>query len=464
MKKRIESDSIGSLEVPEKAYYGVQALRAKQNFAITGNMMNSEFLNNLALIKKAAAITNYRAGLLDYDKATAICSAAEEVTKGYFKDDFIVDAVQGGAGTSANMNMNEVIANRANELLGGKLGYYDKIHPNDHVNMAQSTNDVIPTAGKMTVIRLMQPLTDELRRLESTLYKKALQFRYVIKMGRTQLQDAVPMTLGESFRGYASMIDRCCSRLENSCLEMHTINIGATAIGSGINASDYYERNIAKILSKEFGHHLTKATDLFDATENLDSFVEISGALKACAVSLSKMCNDLRLLSSGPRCGLHEINLPAKQNGSSIMPGKVNPVIPEVVTQAAFLVIGHDTTIAMAAEAGQLELNAFEPVVFYQLFESITVLTHAVTTLIDNCIKGITANSDHCEELEEGSVGIATALSPILGYQKSASIAKQALHEEKTIREIVLEQKLMDPEKLDAVLDPMSMIGIIRSA
>lgn len=464
MKKRIESDSIGSLEVPEKAYYGVQALRAKQNFAITGNMMNSEFLNNLALIKKAAAITNYKAGLLDYDKAKAICSAAEEVIKGYFKDDFIVDAVQGGAGTSANMNMNEVIANRANELLGGKLGYYDKIHPNDHVNMAQSTNDVIPTAGKMTVIRLMQPLTDELRRLESTLYEKALQFRYVIKMGRTQLQDAVPMTLGESFGGYASMIDRCCSRLENSCLEMHTINIGATAIGSGINASDYYERNIAKILSKEFGHHLTKAADLFDATENLDSFEEISGALKACAVSLSKMCNDLRLLSSGPRCGLHEINLPAKQNGSSIMPGKVNPVIPEVVTQAAFLVIGHDTTIAMAAEAGQLELNAFEPVVFYQLFESITVLTHAVTTLIDNCIKGITANSDHCEELEEGSVGIATALSPILGYQKSASIAKQALHEEKTIREIVLEQKLMDPEKLDMVLDPMSMVGMIRSA
>lgn len=462
--KRIEKDSIGSLEVPEKAYYGVQTLRANQNFRITGNMMHPEFLNNLALIKRAAAIVNYQAGVLEYDKAKAICAAAKEVMEGKFAEDFIVDAVQGGAGTSANMNMNEVIANRANEILGGKLGAYDKVHPNDHVNMAQSTNDVIPTAGKMTVIKLMQPLTDELRRLESTLYEKALQFRYVIKMGRTQLQDAVPMTLGESFGGYASMIERCYERIENATLEMHSVNIGATAIGSGINASDYYERNIATVLSREFGLHLTKAADLFDATENLDSFVEVSGALKACAVSLSKMCNDLRLLSSGPRCGLHEINLPAMQNGSSIMPGKVNPVIPEVVTQAAFLVIGHDTTIAMAAEAGQLELNAFEPVVFYQLFESITSLTHAVTTLIDNCIKGITANTDHCEELEEGSVGIATALSPILGYQKSASIAKQALHEERTIREIVLEQKLMDPEKLDLVLDPMSMVGMSRSA
>lgn len=462
--KRIEKDSIGSLEVPEKAYYGVQTLRANQNFRITGNMMHPEFLNNLALIKRAAAIVNYQAGVLEYDKAKAICAAAKEVMEGKFAENFIVDAVQGGAGTSANMNMNEVIANRANEILGGKLGAYDKVHPNDHVNMAQSTNDVIPTAGKMTVIKLMQPLTDELRRLESTLYEKALQFRYVIKMGRTQLQDAVPMTLGESFGGYASMIERCYERIENATLEMHSVNIGATAIGSGINASDYYERNIATVLSREFGLHLTKAADLFDATENLDSFVEVSGALKACAVSLSKMCNDLRLLSSGPRCGLHEINLPAMQNGSSIMPGKVNPVIPEVVTQAAFLVIGHDTTIAMAAEAGQLELNAFEPVVFYQLFESITSLTHAVTTLIDNCIKGITANTDHCEELEEGSVGIATALSPILGYQKSASIAKQALHEERTIREIVLEQKLMDPEKLDLVLDPMSMVGMSRSA
>lgn len=462
--KRIEKDSIGSLEVPEKAYYGVQTLRANQNFRITGNMMHPEFLNNLALIKRAAAIVNYQAGVLEYDKAKAICAAAKEVMEGKFAEDFIVDAVQGGAGTSANMNMNEVIANRANEILGGKLGAYDKVHPNDHVNMAQSTNDVIPTAGKMTVIKLMQPLTDELRRLESTLYEKALQFRYVIKMGRTQLQDAVPMTLGESFGGYASMIERCYERIENATLEMHSVNIGATAIGSGINASDYYERNIATVLSREYGLHLTKAADLFDATENLDSFVEVSGALKACAVSLSKMCNDLRLLSSGPRCGLHEINLPAMQNGSSIMPGKVNPVIPEVVTQAAFLVIGHDTTIAMAAEAGQLELNAFEPVVFYQLFESITSLTHAVTTLIDNCIKGITANTDHCEELEEGSVGIATALSPILGYQKSASIAKQALHEERTIREIVLEQKLMDPEKLDLVLDPMRMVGMSRSA
>lgn len=464
MKKRIEADSIGTMEVPECAYYGVQSLRAKENFKITGNGIAQEFINNLALIKKAAALTNYEAGLLSYKQTMAICAAAREVIDGEFKDSFIVDAVQGGAGTSANMNMNEVIANRANEILGGRLGLYDKVHPNDHVNMAQSTNDVIPTAGKMTVIKLIEPLVSELRRLEAALYEKALEFRYVIKMGRTQLQDAVPMTLGESFGGYASMIERCRDRIENSCFEMHSVNIGATAIGSGINASDYYERNISKVLSKEFGHQLNKAADLFDSTENLDSFVEVSGSLKACAVSLSKMCNDLRLLSSGPRCGLHEINLPAMQNGSSIMPGKVNPVIPEVVTQVAFLVIGHDTTITMAAEAGQLELNAFEPVVFYQLFESITSLTHAVSTLIDNCIKGISANTGHCEELEEGSVGIATALSPILGYQKAASIAKQALREDRSIREIVLEQNLIDPEKLDSVLDPMSMVGMSRIA
>lgn len=464
MKMRLEADSIGTLTVPADAYYGVQAERAQQNFQITGCKMSPAFLRNLAMIKKAAAMVNRDAGLLAADKAAAIIQASEEVMDGKFAESFIVDPVQGGAGTSANMNMNEVIANRASELLGAAHGTYTEVHPNDHVNMAQSTNDVIPTAGKMTVLTLMKPMIDELHRLETALYEKADEFKDVIKMGRTQLQDAVPMTLGESFGAYASMVSRCADRLEKSLGEMTAVNLGGTAIGSGINASAYYESHIAPVLSGLFGTALRQADDLFDATENLDGFVEVSGALKACAVSLSKMSNDLRLLSSGPRCGLHEINLPAKQNGSSIMPGKVNPVIPEVVSQAAFLVIGHDATITMAAEAGQMELNAFEPVVFYQLFESITAMTGAIATLIDNCVLGITANTEHCRDLEESSVGIATALCPYIGYKKSAEIAKKALRENRTVREIVLEQGLIKTYELDDILDPHRMTGTVTGA
>ncbi len=464
MKMRMEADSIGTMPVPAEDYYGVQAQRAERNFQITGYRMSPAFLQNLALIKKAAAIVNWEAGLMDKDKAGAVIRSADEVMAGAFADAFIVDPVQGGAGTSANMNMNEVIANRANELLGGHLGAYDKVHPNDHVNMAQSTNDVIPTAGKMTVITLMRPLLHELDRLGRALEERSRAFEDVIKMGRTQLQDAVPMTLGESFGGYSSMVRRCRQRLERACREMRIVNLGGTAIGSGINASPYYESHIVPRLSRLFGTDLRQADDLFDATENLDSFVEVSGALKACAISLSKMCNDLRLLSSGPRCGLNEINLPPMQNGSSIMPGKVNPVIPEVVNQAAFLVAGHDTTIAMAAEAGQMELNAFEPVVFYQLFESITAMTGAVQTLTDNCIRGITANAQHCAELEEGSAGIATALCPALGYRKSAEIAKKALRENRTVRDIVLEEKLMPADELDRLLNPRTMTRVKKSA
>lgn len=449
---RLEADSIGSLEVPTAAYYGVQAERASRNFEITHLKMSPVFLSNLALIKKAAASVNFKIGLLTKPQADAIKTACDEVIAGKFAADFIVDPIQGGAGTSANMNMNEVIANRANELLGGKRGTYDLVHPNDQVNMAQSTNDTIPTAGKMTTILLSEKLVASLDKLEASLRIKADEFSDVIKMGRTQLQDAVPMTLGDSFAGYASMVSRLKKRLEKATMEMHEINLGATAIGTGINASQYYEDHIAGQLSKLFGFELKQADDLFDATGNLDSFVEVSGALKACAISLSKMSNDLRLLSSGPRCGFAEINLQAKQNGSSIMPGKVNPVIPEVVSQAAFLVCGHDTTITMAAEAGQLELNAFEPVVFYQLFESFTALTGAVDTLVENCITGITANKGRCKQLKEGSVGIATVLCPYLGYQLSAKIAKRALKEKRSVRELVLENHLMSEEKLDCLL------------
>lgn len=460
MRMRMESDSIGTMAVPEEAYYGVQAERAEKNFHITGLKMSGAFIKNMALIKKAAAIVNNEAGLLPIEKAEAIERAADAVIAGKYDSEFIVDPVQGGAGTSANMNMNEVIANIANVYLGGEKGSYDMVHPNDHVNMAQSTNDVIPTAGKMTVITLIHPLIDTLSELEKALRIKGEEFKGIIKMGRTQLQDAVPMTLGDTFMGYASMIGRCRKRLERSVREMYSINLGGTAIGSGINASDYYMDHIASRLSALFGEYLEQAPDLFDATENLDSFVEVSGSLKALAVSLSKMSNDLRLLSSGPKCGLHEINLPPKQNGSSIIPGKVNPVIPEVVTQAAFLVIGHDATIAMAAEAGQMELNAFEPVVFYQLFESITSLTGAVKTLIANCITGITANKDTCLDYETHSAGIATALCPVLGYKKSAEIAKQALRENRTVKEIVLGEGLIKESLLDDLLDPVRLSAV----
>ena len=364
MKTRTEADSIGELEVPEEAYYGVQSLRAKENFQITGHAMNEVFIQNLARVKKAAAITNRNAFTLEAGLAEAIIRACDEVIKGRFAEEFIVDAIQGGAGTSANMNMNEVVANRANELLGGRKGGYSRVHPNDHVNMAQSTNDVIPTAGKLTVLALTRPLLTELERLEHALYRKAIAFDDILKMGRTQLQDAVPMRLGQTFHSYTSMVTRDKKRIEHAMEEMYTVNLGATAIGSAINVSPAYLSNVVPTLAKLTGFPLKQAEDLFDATENLDGFVAVSGAIKACAVNLSKMCNDLRLLSSGPRTGLGEINLPAKQNGSSIMPGKVNPVIPEVVTQVSFMIVGHDMTITMAAEAGQMELNAFEPVCF----------------------------------------------------------------------------------------------------
>ena len=457
MNTRTEKDSIGYMNVPEDAYYGVQAQRASENFQITGLHMHPAFIINMARIKKAAAITNRNALRLSPDKSDAIIRACDEIIRGKWMDQFIVDPIQGGAGTSANMNINEVIANRAGELLGGRKGAYDKVHPNDHVNMAQSTNDVIPTAGKLTVLTLMTPLIQELRRLHDALMEKSEEFDDVIKMGRTQLQDAVPMRLGQTFHGYASMIERDILRLTDVSREMYTVNLGGTAIGSCINTSPAYLHNIVPCLSSITGYPLLQAKDLFDATENLDGFVSVSGAVKTCAVDLSKMCNDLRLLSSGPRTGLGEIHLPAMQNGSSIMPGKVNPVIPEVVTQAAFLVAGHDLTITMAAEAGQMELNAFEPVVFYNLFESLTALTGAVSTLTDHCITGITADRERCRTLMEASAGIATALCPYIGYQKSAEIAKAALKSNRTVRELVLEEHLMTAAELEQVLDPYAM-------
>ncbi len=454
---RLESDSVGEMQIPENAYYGIQSYRAKNNFHITDVGMSKPFIRSMVLIKKAAAVANRQAGTLDEDTAEAIIAACDDVLDGKHMDAFIVGAVQGGAGTSANMNVNEVIANIATEKLGGKPGDYSFVHPNDHVNMGQSTNDVIPTAGKLTSIRLIRKLLVEIDLLYDALMAKAKEFDDILKMGRTQLQDAVPMRLGQSFFAFAHAIKRDRKRIERSLAEMTTLNMGATAIGSGINADPGYFSSIIRVLSDITGEDLSRPRDLFDATQNIDCFAAVSGVLKTHAINLSKMCNDLRLMSSGPRTGFGEINLPAKQNGSSIMPGKVNPVIPEVVNQTAFLVIGHDVTITMAAEAGQFELNAFEPIVFYQLFESITALTGALNTLRINCIDGITANREKCEYYVTHSVGIVTALNPYLGYKKSAEIAKESLKTGKSVKDIVLEDGLMDEETLNQVLDAHKM-------
>lgn len=399
---------------------------------------------------------------LDQQIAQAIIQACDEILDGNLRDQFIVDAIQGGAGTSANMNANEVIANRAIEILGGTKGDYSIVHPNDHVNMSQSTNDVIPTAGKITVLKLLPQTIKELEKLEKAMEEKEAEFDDILKMGRTQLQDAVPMRLGQSFGAFAHVLKRDIKRLKNVMDEMKVLNIGATAIGTAINVAPYYLANISYELSKVAGISLKQADDLIDATQNLDGFVSVSGVLKTCAVDISKISNDLRLMSSGPRTGLSEINLPARQNGSSIMPGKINPVIPEVVSQVAYLIIGHDYTITMAAEAGQLELNAFEPVLFHHLFESIDTLKEAAATLTKHCITGINANKGQCEEYIEKSVGISTALCPYIGYAKSAEIAKKSLKTGISVKELVLEEGLLKEEELKEILKPEKMTQPMR--
>lgn len=454
---RVEKDSIGEKQVPEQVYYGVQTLRAAENFRITGLSIHPELINSLAYIKKAAAITNCEVGLLPKQIAGAIVKACDEILNGQFHEDFIVDPIQGGAGTSLNMNANEVIANRAIEILGGTKGDYSIVNPNDHVNFGQSTNDVIPTAGKMTSLRLLQNLKKELHRLYDALCVKADEFDHILKMGRTQMQDAVPIRLGQEFKAYSVAIMRDIRRMDVAMDEMRKLNMGGTAVGTGINADETYLRRVVPNLNEVSDMDLVQAFDLIDATQNLDSFVAVSGAVKACAVTLSKIANDLRLMSSGPRAGFGEINLPAKQNGSSIMPGKVNPVIPEVVNQVAFYVIGNDQTITMAAEGGQLELNAFEPIIFYCMFQSIDTLAGAVQTFVDNCVSGITANEDRCRYLVENSVGIITALCPYVGYEKAADIAKRAIQTGESVRKLILEEKVMTEEELDEIMDPVNM-------
>ncbi len=454
---RVETDSIGKKNIDQQAYYGVQTLRAFENFKISGRTINAQMIKALAYVKKASAITNEAVGLLDYEKMNAITSACDEILKGELHDSFIVDPIQGGAGTSMNMNANEVIANRGLELLGHAKGEYRYLHPNDHVNYGQSTNDVIPTAGKIATIFLIDELIVELTNICKTLELKAIEFKDVLKMGRTQMQDAVPIRLGQEFAAYALAVERDIKRLKYIRQELMVVNLGGTAIGTGINADEEYVKQVVPTLAKLTNLPLIQAIDLVDATQNLDIFTMVSAIVKNSAISLSKVANDLRLMSSGPKTGFGEISLPAKQNGSSIMPGKVNPVIPEVVNQVAFNIMGNDATISLAVESGQLELNAFEPIIFYKLFESISTLTHAVNTFNDNCIVGITANQSRCQHLVEHSVGVITALCPHIGYQKAADIAKEAIHTGATVKSLIKRDNLLSTESIDIILNPESM-------
>ncbi|MDO5047197.1 MAG: aspartate ammonia-lyase [Anaerococcus sp.] len=460
---RKEKDSVGQIDVLKDAYYGANAQRAKENFQITGQKVDPKFLEAMVEVKKAAAIENEKIGLLTKDQKDAILYACDKILEGEYIDNFIVDPIQGGAGTSFNMNTNEVIANIANEKLGGGLGQYDKVHPNDHVNNGQSTNDMIPTSGKIALIRYFKELKVEIEELIKSLDKKGDEFKDVFKMGRTQLQDAIPMSLGQEFNAYSSVIRRDYKRMDKAIEALSSVNFGGTAIGTGLNADTTYVNEIVDVLREITGLDLKQSEDLIDGTQNLDGFVFASSILKTLAVSLSKISNDLRLMSSGPQTGIGDINLPVRQAGSSIMPGKVNPVIPEVVNQVAFAVVGNDTTVTMAVEAGQLELNAFEPVIFYKLFESLRALKGGINTLRINCIDGITANKDSLLEEVEKSVGLVTALAPHIGYDKSSMIAHKAQETGKSVRELVLEEGLMDEKELEKVLDFKKMItpGII---
>ena len=459
-KYRIEKDFLGEKEIETTKYYGIQTLRAKENFDITKTDISlfPSFIKSLAKVKKACALTNYELGDLTDIQKDAIVQACNEIIDGKLHNQFIVDPIQGGAGTSTNMNANEVIANRALEILGYEKSSYDIIHPNNHINMSQSTNDVYPTAIKITLYELIFKLKDSLRFLRDCFEEKSLEFKDVLKMGRTQLQDAVPMTLGQEFKTFAVMIDSDIYRLKKVQTLLKEVNLGATAIGTGINTKASYQQKVISNLRDVTGVDYISAGDLIEATQDTASFVHISGMLKSVAIKISKICNDLRLLSSGPRAGFNEINLPSMQPGSSIMPGKVNPVIPEVVNQVAFEVIGADATISIASEHGQLQLNVFEPLIAYKLFTSINMMRRAFYTLGEKCVLGITANEEVCMNNILNSVTLVTCLNPILGYEKSSAIAKEALKTNKRVYDIILEQKLFSKEELDELLQPKNMV------
>ncbi|GHF54214.1 aspartate ammonia-lyase [Streptomyces morookaense] len=453
---RSEHDLLGDRDVPAAAYYGVHTLRAVENFPITGTPISAypDLVVALASVKQAAALANRDLGLLDGRKADAIVQACEEIRAGSLHDQFVVDVIQGGAGTSTNMNANEVVANRALELLGHGKGEYRHLHPLEDVNAGQSTNDVYPTAVRLSLQLAAARLLEAMEVLHEAFAAKAAEFSDVLKMGRTQLQDAVPMTLGQEFAAYAVMLAEDRARLAEACALLSEINLGGTAIGTGLNAHPQYAATACKYLSEISGIPLSVAGDLVEATQDMGAFVQLSGVLKRIAVKLSKTCNDLRLLSCGPRAGLAEINLPPVQAGSSIMPGKVNPVIPEVVNQIAFEVIGNDVTVTMAAESGQLQLNAFEPVIAHSLLKSITHLRAGCTTLAERCVDGITANREHLAQLVGQSIGLATALNPHIGYEQATAVAQEALATGASVYDLVLAKGLLTPEQLQEILHP----------
>lgn len=467
---RLEHDLLGEAEVPADAYWGVHTLRAIENFPITGVPIGHfpELVRALALVKRAAARANRRLGQLPAEKADAIDRACDLIAKDRrFLDQFVVDVVQGGAGTSTNMNANEVVANLALELIGKARGDYAVIHPIDDVNMAQSTNDAYPTAVRLAVIFATAPLVAALQELAFAFKAKAVELADVLKIGRTQLQDAVPMTLGQEFDAFHTTIKEDIARLKEASALFREVNLGATAIGTGINADPRYASLAVEELARLSGEPLELAANLIEATSDMGAFVLFSGVLKRVAVKLSKICNDLRLLSSGPRAGLGEIRLPPVQAGSSIMPGKVNPVIPEVVSQVAYLVIGHDLTVTMCAEGGQLQLNAFEPTIGYCILTSLRTLTAAIETLTKRCIIGIEADRERCRSLVESSIGLVTALGPVLGYETCSRIARRALDEHRQVADIIREEGLLSDTQLTQLLAVETMTRpsrIVRAA
>lgn len=454
---RVEEDLIGKKEVPASAYYGIQSIRAHENFNITGYTIDSNLIEAIAYVKKAAALANMEVGSLPSDIGQAIAKAADEIIAGKWHEEFIVDPIQGGAGTSTNMNANEVIANRALEILEKEKGEYDIIHPNTHVNMAQSTNDAFPTAIHIATYRLIEQLEKTMKKLLSTFETKGAEFDEVIKMGRTHLQDAVPIRLGQEFSAYASVLKRDINRLHQSSASMLQVNLGATAVGTGLNADPTYMKRSVEILAELTGIPFVNAENLVDATQNTDGYTEISSTLKICMTNMSKIANDLRLMSSGPRTGFSELTLPARQPGSSIMPGKINPVICEAVNQVAFQVAGNDLTVSLASEAGQFELNVMEPVLVYNLHQSLHVMNQILGVFDEFCVEGIEANIEKCQSYVDKSLGVITALNPHIGYKKATKIAKEALETEASIRDLILRDNILSEEEIDRILNPFEM-------
>ncbi|EEO26192.1 aspartate ammonia-lyase [Helicobacter winghamensis] len=461
MGTRKEHDFIGELEISDDVYYGVQTFRAVENFHMSGRKLKDYpfFIKAFAQIKKAAALANKEVGVLDAQKADAIIKACDRLIAGEFIDQFVVDMIQGGAGTSTNMNVNEVLTNIALESMGHKKGEYQYLHPNDHTNLGQSTNDTYPSSIKVATHAKLGDLLKAMEELKNELEIKAKDFKDMIKMGRTELEDAVPTTLGNTFNAFATYIKTDIERLTYARSVMETLNMGATAIGTGINCHPDYKNLVEKKLKEITGVEYKPAADLIAATQDTADFVFVSGALKTAAVRLNKIANDMRLMNSGPRCGLGEINLPKMQPGSSIMPGKVNPVICEVVQEACYEVIGNDTTIMLCSERGEFELNAVEPGIAYALFNSLVILENAMKTLAQKAVKHLTANAEACKQSVLNSIGIVTAFNPVLGYEKSASIAKEALQTGKAVGDICLERGYLPKEEIDKILDPKNMLN-----